>query len=110
MEAIKYICPNCGHEFEQGEYNFNYDTSLLDFECPDCGWSGTEKSVEREDNTAYDVEGREIMKGDKVIWTDPETGHKAKYEVFGEPNAEMVQLTSRYGECEALPSECLVIS
>ena len=37
-----YICPNCGHVFEQGEYDFNYDSALLDFVCPECGWEGNE--------------------------------------------------------------------
>ena len=42
----KYICPHCGHEFEQGEYDYNYDTALLDFVCPECGWEGNETQVE----------------------------------------------------------------
>ena len=43
--AEKYFCPECGHEFVQGEYNYNYDTALLDFECPFCDWSGTDNNV-----------------------------------------------------------------
>ena len=39
---IDCLCPECGHEFAQGEYNYNYDTGMLDFECPDCGWEGNE--------------------------------------------------------------------
>lgn len=41
----RFICPKCGHVFEQGEYNYNYDTALLDFSCPECDWEGTEKQV-----------------------------------------------------------------
>jgi predicted RNA-binding Zn-ribbon protein involved in translation (DUF1610 family) len=47
MEKTIYICPECGHEFEQGEYNYNYYTGLLDFECPECDWEGTEKEISR---------------------------------------------------------------
>ena len=45
-EDGEYVCPNCGHVFKQGEYNYNYDTALLDFVCPDCDWEGNEKEVE----------------------------------------------------------------
>ena len=41
----KYHCPLCGHQFEQGECNFNYDTALLDFTCPECDWEGNENQV-----------------------------------------------------------------
>ena len=41
----QYICPKCGHVFEQGEWNYNYDTGHLDFECPECDWSGTENGL-----------------------------------------------------------------
>ena len=40
MNTTTYICPNCGHEFQQGEYNYNYDYGSLWFDCPDCGWDG----------------------------------------------------------------------
>ena len=40
-----YVCPNCGEHFVQGDWNYNYDTGLLDFECPFCPWSGTENEV-----------------------------------------------------------------
>ena len=42
----KYYCPICGEPFEQGDWNYNYDTALLDFECCICGWGGTEKEVD----------------------------------------------------------------
>lgn len=44
-ERGEFICPECGHVFKQGEYNFNYDTALLDFVCPECDWEGNEKGV-----------------------------------------------------------------
>lgn len=40
-----YICPNCGHVFKQGEYNYNYDTGNTDFVCPECDWEGNEHCV-----------------------------------------------------------------
>jgi predicted RNA-binding Zn-ribbon protein involved in translation (DUF1610 family) len=50
MANIKYYCPECGHEFVQGEGNFNYDTALIDFECAECGWSGNEKQVKADED------------------------------------------------------------
>ena len=44
-DTLKYYCPICGEPFEQGDWNYNYDTALLDFECSICDWSGTEKEV-----------------------------------------------------------------
>lgn len=44
-EKYDYECPECGHQFVQGEGNYNYDTSLIDFECPECGWNGTENQA-----------------------------------------------------------------
>lgn len=44
-----YICPDCGHEFEQGEYDYNYDYNVLEFDCPFCGWSGNDNTVEIDD-------------------------------------------------------------
>ena len=58
---------------------------------------------------AIDREGKQIHKGDVVIWIDPETGRRSKYEVYEEPTEDMVKLWSKYGECEALPSECVVV-
>ena len=68
-----------------------------------------DEDEDEEDETALDANGYVIKKGDKVIWTDPETGNKVKYEVYEEPTAEMVKLANEYGECEALPWECRVI-
>ena len=39
------ICPNCGHVFKQGEYEYNYDTGNTDFVCPECDWQGNEQGV-----------------------------------------------------------------
>ena len=41
----KYYCPICGEAFEQGDWNYNYDTAKLDFECKICDWSGSEIEV-----------------------------------------------------------------
>ena len=49
MKKIGYVCPECGHEFVQGESNYNYDTANLDFECPECGWCGTDKMLDEDD-------------------------------------------------------------
>lgn len=45
-----YICPKCGHKFEQGEYDYNYDFGNLEFECPECDWKGTEGMVDIEED------------------------------------------------------------
>jgi hypothetical protein len=45
-----YYCPECEHNFEQGEWDYNYDTANLDFECPCCGWYGTYYDVIDEDD------------------------------------------------------------
>lgn len=67
------------------------------------------KEWNSDDETAYDMNGNEIHMGDYVIWVDPETGRRAKYEVYDEPSSEMVRLANKYGECEAFPEECIVI-
>lgn len=59
---------------------------------------------------AYDMYGSEIEKGDKVVWIDPETKTRTVYEVYEEPSDEMVKLWNKYGECEALPSECYIVA
>lgn len=46
----RYVCPKCGHIFIQGEMNYNYDFGTLDFECPECEWSGNENSVKMTEN------------------------------------------------------------
>lgn len=56
-----------------------------------------------------DKEGNVLSKGDKVIWTDPETGESAAYEVYDEPYEDIVKLSNEYGDCEALPEECVII-
>lgn len=40
-----YVCPECGHTFAQGEYDYNYNTALLDFKCPECEWEGNENQL-----------------------------------------------------------------
>ena len=39
MESKKY-CPECGHEFKQGESDFNYATADTVYTCPECEWEG----------------------------------------------------------------------
>lgn len=53
MAKIIYICPECGHKFVQGEWNYNEDTAMLDFECPECGWYGDETSVDERISRSY---------------------------------------------------------
>ncbi len=57
-----------------------------------------------------DREGNPICKGDIVDWYDPETEDIRRYEVYEEPTEDMVKLWSAYGECEALPCECEVVT
>ena len=64
---------------------------------------------EDEEDAVIDANGYIIKKGDKVIWTDPDTGNKAEYEVYEEPTEEMVKLWSEHGECEAHPWECRIM-
>lgn len=42
MNTDRTYCPQCGHKFEQGESDFNYDNGNTVYTCPDCGWEGTE--------------------------------------------------------------------
>lgn len=56
-----------------------------------------------------DKEGNVLSKGSKVIWTDPETGESAEYEVYDEPSEGIVKLSNAHGDCEALPEECVII-
>lgn len=41
-----YICPQCGEQLVQGNWDYNYDTAKLDFECPFCDWQGTDDDVD----------------------------------------------------------------
>ena len=69
----------------------------------------TIEGFEVDEYVPLDKYGRLIRKGDKVVWIDPETNKHTTYEVYEEPTAEMVKLANAYGECEALPSECIAI-
>lgn len=55
MEEKRAYCPNCGHKFVQGEYNYNYETGLLDYTCPDCDFEGTEHAIIDEDKIIDDL-------------------------------------------------------
>ena len=48
-EKSTYVCPKCGHVFVKGEWDYNYDTALLDFKCPECDWEGNEHDIENEE-------------------------------------------------------------
>ena len=45
-DIVHYTCPICGETLVQGDWNYNYDTGKLDFECPLCDWVGTEDDVD----------------------------------------------------------------
>lgn len=55
MEEKKY-CPNCGHEFVQGESNFNYETGNTDYHCTHCEWEGTQFNIMTLDGVLDDLE------------------------------------------------------
>lgn len=61
-----------------------------------------------EEGHAYDANSCEIQEGDRVLWRDPETGNTAEYVVYEKPTEDMVKLWSDFGECEALPKECVI--
>ena len=74
----KYYCPECGHEFVQGESNYNYDTAKLDFECPECGWCGTDEEVDDEPEGELEIwdggyNQRELKKEGLMIVTWPDS-------------------------------------
>jgi hypothetical protein len=67
----RYFCPDCGHAFKEGEWEYNYNTGKLYFVCPDCDFSGTEvinnSKVENDLDCMldlYDLEGIEITDED----------------------------------------------
>lgn len=73
MDITRTFCPNCGHKFEQGEYDYVYESGLLDYNCPNCDWEGTENAVinatkienDLYDNVSdYDLDGIEITDED----------------------------------------------
>lgn len=62
-----------------------------------------------EEDPAVDCNGNILSAGDKVIWTDPQSGDTTECTVYGEATEGMVRLVSQYGEYEVLPSECELI-
>lgn len=71
----KKFCPKCGHEFEQGEYNYNYDSALLDYTCPECGWEGTEEyviDIDRASMDLHDEQDRYELEGVELTEEDSE--------------------------------------
>lgn len=61
MEPKKY-CPICGHEFKQGESDYNYDTADTVYTCPECEWEGTTplSPDNEEDEDEFDDETRSV--------------------------------------------------
>ena len=59
MEQKTY-CPECGHEFKQGESDYNYETGDTVCTCPECGWEGTAPDDE-ENEEDYDDTPEEAM-------------------------------------------------
>lgn len=86
MNEEKY-CPSCGHLFEQGEYEYNYDTANTDYECVECGWVGTHKEVLDEPTLqiwdgCYDQ--RKLKKDGYAIMTWPDSQELMDMQGFSE--------------------------
>lgn len=80
----KYVCPKCGHIFEQGEYEYDYELGKLVFYCPDCDHSGCDiidnSKVENDlydKLDEYDIEGIEITDEDVLnVFQEIEDGEE----------------------------------
>ena len=48
-------CPVCGHAFEQGEMDYNYETAHTDYVCPFCDWEGNENEVEQDEPSEMQI-------------------------------------------------------
>lgn len=73
----KYFCPSCGHEFQQGEWDYDYETARLVFVCPECDWEGDENEVENDDEEEFMIwdgcyDKRKLKKQglDIMVWPD----------------------------------------
>jgi len=40
MDTNATFCPKCGHKFNQGEYEYDYDSGRISYACPECEWDG----------------------------------------------------------------------
>ena len=83
MEKKKY-CPECGHEFKQGESDYNHETGDTLYSCPECHWECVEpvdrdrirEDLEKELAGRYETEDRyvdsviEKMKTDRYAYRD----------------------------------------
>lgn len=69
MEEKNY-CPVCGHAFVQGEGDYNYETSLIDYICSNCGWEGTDvldiDTIIADISDEIDNEGIEVTEEDAM--------------------------------------------
>ena len=66
MEPKKY-CPKCGHEFKQGESDFNYESGDTVYTCPECEWEGAaplDSDIIKDDLEAELGEGYTVKKDD----------------------------------------------
>lgn len=55
IEGEYGYCPICGHAFEQGEMDYNYDTAHTDYVCPECDWEGNETEVEEDEPSEMQI-------------------------------------------------------
>jgi hypothetical protein len=55
IEGEYGYCPHCGHAFEQGEMDYNYDTAHTDYVCPECDWEGNETEVEEDEPSEMQI-------------------------------------------------------
>lgn len=47
-------CPECGTRLKQGDRDYNYESGITDYTCPNCGWGGIEPI--NEDKIISDLE------------------------------------------------------
>lgn len=73
------VCPICGHKFEQGEYEYDYDGGVLVYTCTECDWQGNnpnDMSIDgikdrlECDKYDYDLDGVEITDEDARLVID----------------------------------------
>lgn len=86
LNTEKTYCPKCGHKFNQGEYEYDYDSGMLNYDCPDCDWSGNENAVINDTKVEndlydkldeYDLEGIEITDEDVLnVFKEIEDGEE----------------------------------
>lgn len=63
----KMYCPECGHEFKQGESDYIYETGDTVCTCPECGWEGAAPLDDEENETPQEVMVIEARRTDYSI-------------------------------------------